>query len=291
MVGCASSHGGGEKKDAQLVKRTYVPLLEKRQQPAFAEETLLFDEKEIPSIRSDATKENRPDDVVELRKRLFRETHHVNCCIYSEPDREIVVAWRGVDSGLPPKASSISSLADASAVAYCGKECQEKDWKAFHKRECKRLREGTATREDLNMCPTRLFNLRESTGENYAPILTLLEDRLVREEQVLRSFSLGQQQQPQSRGDIENQAFVWVSGIDCLTSSVSRSLKATWLKHAFDMPNSEKLWEIEDLYFVKLLGCGDSSAVFKAFPKRPLDSTLDFPAAVELELGDQGRRL
>jgi len=152
----------------------------------------------FPHFLPDATVENRPDVLV-LLNHLFQETEHVNVFVYSEPDEEIVPAWRGfqrsVESNalklLPMDASALEILdylrhkagmldltvcywcqknamscksmmlcTQCRSCSYCSKECQVMDWKAYHKRECKHLKAGTATREDLNMSSTRLSMLK-----------------------------------------------------------------------------------------------------------------------------------
>jgi hypothetical protein len=145
---------------------------------------------------SNATEENRPD-IVPLLDTLLSEPDHVNCYVYSEPDHQIVVAWRGFQRS--PKAKTLKDLpltASSSkiieysmsragimdtttcywcekncmscnlmlcqscrTVSYCGKECQANDWKAFHKDECKQIKSGQKTAKELGMTNTRLATL------------------------------------------------------------------------------------------------------------------------------------
>ena len=41
-------------------------------------------------------------------------------------------------------------------MAYCGKECQKRDWKAFHKPECTAIRKGQGTSQSLGLQSDRL---------------------------------------------------------------------------------------------------------------------------------------
>jgi hypothetical protein len=145
---------------------------------------------------SNATEEDRPD-IISILDTLLSESDHVNCYVYSEPDHRIVAAWRGFqrsptaktlkDLSLTASSSEIIEYAmsragimdtttcywcekncmscnlmlcqSCRAVSYCGKECQMNDWKAFHKNECKQIKSGQKTSEELGMSNTRLAML------------------------------------------------------------------------------------------------------------------------------------
>jgi hypothetical protein len=143
-----------------------------------------------------AKEETRPD-IIALLNTLLSDPDHVNCHVFSEPDRRIISAWRGFKR--LPKASTLKDLSPAAsaseiiqyvntragwmdtqtcywcetnslscdlklciscrAVSYCGKDCQVQDWKAFHRNECKQLVSGK-TRKDLGMDASRLATLK-----------------------------------------------------------------------------------------------------------------------------------
>ncbi len=44
-------------------------------------------------------------------------------------------------------------------VSYCGKKCQIRDWKSFHKDECKQIKSGQKSTGDVGMSNTRLDTL------------------------------------------------------------------------------------------------------------------------------------
>jgi hypothetical protein len=140
-----------------------------------------------------ATSETRPD-IVQLFIHLVEEPDHVNVHVYSEPDMQLVTAWRGfvkAPTVLPDmpledadgilqylesyqgmldlnccywceKTSlgcSLSLCSRCRKVSYCSRECQTNDWKAFHKQECRHLRAG-ASRQEVGMGLTRLDTLK-----------------------------------------------------------------------------------------------------------------------------------
>ena len=53
--------------------------------------------------------------------------------------------------GGPNAVRKVSQCGRCQAVDYCSSECQKKDWKAFHKDECKAIASGKATKASLGL--------------------------------------------------------------------------------------------------------------------------------------------
>jgi hypothetical protein len=116
---------------------------------------------------------------------LLSASDHKDCFVYSEPDDEIILAWRGfalsseldgisTDSSVEEILSfvlnrdeqrildpttcfwceksalgckKLMACVQCRKVQYCGKECQIYDWKGFHRAECKQLAAGKTPEE------------------------------------------------------------------------------------------------------------------------------------------------
>jgi len=75
--------------------------------------------------------------------------------------------------------SRLSWCSRCHAVRYCSKECQEKDWKNYHKKECKHLKIMRATKtkmqEELkNKCGKSKSKQRAELGEVQASLNEVL---------------------------------------------------------------------------------------------------------------------
>lgn len=172
--------------------KDYTPLLE----TPLPNAGYMFQE-----MLTDVTTEKTRADVITLLNVLLSESDHVNCHVYSEPDRCLVTAWRGFERSSSeskilqnlPMTASCSEIIDycqnnagvidltacywcekggmscsmllcqqCRAVSYCGRQCQVNDWKGFHKLECKKIKSGDEEmKKELRSTTSRLALLKK----------------------------------------------------------------------------------------------------------------------------------